>query len=76
MKNPFGSLRFKFKSSKQLLFSLWAAGMILLVAGAVVWGSVFLGSHLKEALSADELKKPEPPVRFDIEGFERLQLTK
>lgn len=77
MKNKMNGLMKKLSSlrtSKQLLFSLLAVVMLLLIAGVVVNTSMFLVKHLNRALTATPA--PAPAVKFDIEGFEKLQLTK
>ncbi|MBI2278601.1 MAG: hypothetical protein HYU81_00885 [Candidatus Brennerbacteria bacterium] len=64
----------KIKLTRRTLFSALGMVMAVVVVGVIVWLSTFLANQINEALTADP--HAAPSVRFDIEGFEKLQLTK
>ena len=63
------------KSLRQLMFLGMAAAFALALLGFVIYVSMFLSRHLRGALSSD-LSQPIPFQRFDMEGFEKLDLIK
>ncbi len=68
---------FKIKSirfSSQSVFLVLAIVMTVVVAGGIIYASFFLVSRVNVAVTIEQL--PKPAVRFDIAGFEKLQLTK
>lgn len=72
MFKKFDSFRSKF--SNQVKFSLLAAAMVLIIAGAVVYLSTFLITELNQGLQTQFA--PPQALRFDIAGFKKLNLTK
>ena len=67
---------FRFKTSRQLLFSIGAGIMVLFVVGVIIFCSFFLVAHLRGAFYDAEPHPAQPVPAFDIEGFERLHLQK
>lgn len=61
--------------SRQLLFSVIAAGLSLMTIGFVLYASVFLARRVNESFSAEVETAPTSVVQFDIDGFDRLRLT-
>ena len=59
-------------SSRQTLFYILAIFLFLIAGGFVISNFLFLISNFNEAL----LESPPlpPPLQFDIEGFEKLDL--
>jgi hypothetical protein len=72
--NRFFSL-FRFKTSRQLLFSIGAGVMVLFVFGIVIFCSYFLATHLGNAFSDTGPTSMPQPASFDIAGFEQLHLN-
>jgi len=66
----------RFKVSKHFLFTAWAGSMVLFIIGVIVWCSLFLTAQLDIAFSPKETPAPPAPVRFDIKGYEKLNLGK
>jgi hypothetical protein len=64
----------KIEFSRKTLFSLLGVVMIVIVASVIIWLANFLADRMNAALTADP--NITPGVRFDIEGFEKLGLTK
>ncbi|MFH1192912.1 MAG: hypothetical protein V1656_01170 [Candidatus Jorgensenbacteria bacterium] len=65
-----GPLRF----SSQSVFLILAVVMTAIVAGCIIYASFLLVSRVNMAVTMEQV--PKPTVRFDIEGFKKLQLTK
>ena len=74
----FGKLKQSFAtvSGKQLLFTLWAVLMALLVVGFILYASFFIADQLRSAVGggAPQIQAP-PQKQFDIKGFEQLHLS-
>ncbi|MFH0806400.1 MAG: hypothetical protein V1885_01610 [Candidatus Brennerbacteria bacterium] len=64
----------KIEFTRRTLFYLLGVVMVAAIAGVVIGLSTFLANRLNVALTADP--NIAPYVRFDTEGFEKLQLTK
>lgn len=64
----------KVQFTKRTLFYFLGVVMTAAVVGIIVWLSGFLADRMNTALTADPSIAPH--TRFDIEGFEKLQLTK
>jgi len=73
LKNALGGVK-NLKFTRRTLFYALGVAMVAVVTGLIVWLSTFLAARMNDALTADP--NIAPPVRFDIEGFEKLQLTK
>jgi len=71
--NRFLSL-FKFKTSRQLIFSIAAGFMVVFVFGVIIFCSIFLVSHLRGAFGDVEPHPAQQAPSFDIIGFEKLHL--
>lgn len=70
-----GLLKFiKNSFQKQLTFTILAGLMVLLILGFVIYVSAFLASNLNKSLSVPG--KTPVVQKFDIEGFEKLNLVK
>jgi hypothetical protein len=65
---------FRFKTSKQALFSAWTALMIIFVIGVIMKCSLFLATQLKLAFDEGPTREPAS-VQFDIKGYEQLHLS-
>lgn len=64
----------KLRFTKRTLFYLLGVVMVAMVGAVVIWLSSFLADRMNTALTADPNLAPH--TRFDIEGFEKLGLTK
>lgn len=73
VKRALGGIK-KIKFTKRTLFYGLGVVMVAAVAGVIVWLSAFLANRMNVALTANP--NAAPSVRFDIEGFEKLHLTK
>ncbi|PIP30151.1 hypothetical protein COU12_01005 [Candidatus Jorgensenbacteria bacterium CG10_big_fil_rev_8_21_14_0_10_54_38] len=65
-----GPLRF----SSQSVFLILAVVMTVVVAVCIIYASFLLVSRVNVAVTVEQASRPA--VRFDIEGFKKLQLTK
>ena len=65
----------KFKSfRRQYMFLFMAFAMCVLVGGFTIYSILFIASNIESSLS---VQPPVPsPVKFDIEGFNNLKLTR
>lgn len=61
--------------SRQVMFSVLAGVLALAALWFVVYASLFLAHRVDESFSSEVQPMPAPPVRFDIEGFDRLRLN-
>lgn len=64
----------KLKFSRRLVFYLLGVVMVVAVGGIIVWMATFLAERLNTALTTDPNLVTH--TQFDIQGFEKLQLTK
>lgn len=64
----------KLRFTKRTFFYALGVVMVAAIGVVVVWLSMFLAEELNIALTTDPHLAPQ--VRFDIEGFEKLGLTK
>ena len=67
--------RIRHMPSRQVMFSALAGGLALTALGFVVYASLFLAHRVGESFSSEVPPVLAPPVRFDIDGFERLRLN-
>lgn len=64
----------KIEFTRRTLFYVLGVAMVAAVGGLIIWLSTFLANRLNTALTSDP--DVAPRVQFDIEGFEKLELTK
>lgn len=64
----------KIEFTKRTLFYAMGVLMVAAIGGVIIGLATFLANHMNLALTADPNLAPH--VRFDTEGFEKLQLTK
>ena len=64
----------KIEFTKRTLFYVLGVVMVAAIGGVIIGLSTFLANRLNVALTADP--NVASHVRFDTEGFEKLQLTK
>lgn len=62
------------KFKRQSIFLLMAFLMVLLVGGFAIYGIIFLGSSLNNALTTPP--SSAPAIKFDTEGFQDLKLIR
>ena len=60
------------KSGKQFVFLVMAVLMVVLIVAFVILTFAFLLSRFESVLNQDSVIVP--PLEFDIQGFERLNL--
>lgn len=64
----------KIEFTRKTMFYLLGIVMVVLVVVAIVGMATFLANRMNTALTVNP--NVAPGVRFDTEGFEKLQLTK
>ena len=63
-------------SPKQILFTLWAVGMVVLVLGFILYASFFIADQLRTAVGGGAPQTVSAPTQqFDIKGFNQLHLS-
>ena len=68
-----GGLHFK-PESQHYIFAFLALFMLIVVSALVIWCVTFLVSNFAEAFT--ETSVPVPTEKFDIKGFEALDLVR